>query len=619
MTPVAPGDGGLVDFWGELRRRKVVRVAGVYTIAAWLIAQAAALLEGALGLPTWFDGVVVVALMLGLPVALIFAWAFELTPDGVKRTAPRAEGDPVPKFAVADIALLGAIVVLVAVSAFQIAGRGQAPTSPSAVSAESADRLSIAVLPFVNMSSDPEQEYFSDGLSEELLNQLAQIDALTVIGRTSSFAFKGRNEDLRAIGEQLGAANLLEGSVRKSGDRLRITAQLIDAASGAHLWSDTYDRQLTDVFAIQDEIALAVAEALSVTLGVSRPHVAEPESVEVYDLYLRGLAVLREESGSFTAEDVLTAADIFEGVIELDPDFSRARVALAGLYAAILSLFPERAEQSLAELEAAVNDALAHAPDDPASHYVSAVLHTLRQEWLEADAAFARSGDLANGALGEVSTRDTMLLSVGRASEAADRLMATARNNPLSQVLTNWLQMTLTASERFEEAEAEYRRANALGMTTPPIEHVALMRAWVGDDDVLVAARFDRYIEIQSVTSALNVAVRAVYDDPETALAVVRAFADRPEMQDPVRQFFVADFAAHYGDPELALAAMRRSLIDLHGTLSNTLWFPDFAAMRALPSFKDLVREIGLLDYWRTTGEWGDYCRPVGDDDFECR
>jgi TolB-like protein len=603
-------------FLAELRRRKVIRVAAAYLVAAWAIMQGVNVATPALELPGWFDGGVFVLLTAGFVIAVALAWVFELTPEGIKRTAPTAEGATAAPLARTDLALVAALVAVLGVSLFQAIRPAPAPGAGTVATA-SPFNLSIAVLPFADMSPDGDQEYFSDGLSEELLNVLAQIGELRVAGRTSSFAFKGRNEDLRAIGEQLGVANILEGSVRKSGDRLRITAQLVSAADGYHLWSETYDRQLDDVFAVQEEIAMAVASALSVTLGVDDAPPSTPQTgdVAVYDLYLRGLALVRNPGSS---DAFLRAADIFRGVIALDPDFMRARVALAGTYVPILSLFPERTDEHVAQLESVAADALARAPDDPGSHYVSGILHLQRQQWLEAEAAFARTGSEQVGVVSVVPYPAILLFYVGRASEAAEWLAAASVNDPLALDVSNFLQMALTAAGRYEEAEAEYRRSTALDRTAAPIEHVALIRAWGGGDDALVRARFDRYLEVQSVAAPLNAAVRAVYDDPAAALALVRAAADQPDMQDSTRQMFVGLYAGHYGDSDLAVAAMRRSVLDMRGPLVQTLWFPELAEARRTESFKVLVRDLGLVAYWRATGNWGDFCRPVGEDDFEC-
>ncbi len=239
-----------MNFFEELKRRNVFRVAGAYAVGGWVLAQAAALLEGAYALPAWTDTAVVTILLVGFPLAIALAWFFELTPQGLRltRTVPTEESITQKTGRKLDIAILvglAFVVVMLGVNAF---------TGRSSTSGGTSLGSSIAVLPFVDMSPQKDQEYFSDGVTEELLNSLAQIDGLQVAGRTSSFAFKGDNRDLREIANILDVDYILEGSIRKSGDQLRITAQLIKADGGFHAWSQTFDRQLTDVFAMQDEI-----------------------------------------------------------------------------------------------------------------------------------------------------------------------------------------------------------------------------------------------------------------------------------------------------------------------------------------------------------------------------
>jgi TolB-like protein len=598
----------------------VFRIAAGYAVVGWLLVQASGAFEAGLNLPLWFDTVVIGLLALGFPIALVLAWAFEVTPDGVRRTAVIGPGETPAPISRTDLVLIAALVAVLGVSLYQIA-RPRAPGADApalaAVAAPSADALSIAVLPFVNMSSDPEQEYFSDGLSEELLNVLAQIRELRVAGRTSSFAFKGRNDDLREIGQQLSVAHVLEGSVRKSGDRLRITAQLISVSDGYHLWSETYDRQLTDVFSVQEEIAMAVAEALSITLGVANaPAVpAVTEDIAVYDLYLRA----RAAANSSAPENMTRAADLLREVIAREPDFTPARALLASNYAALLIFAPELVAQTLPALEAAVTDGLANAPDDPGTLLASGALHLQRQEWLASEAAFERANELSNGAsVGDASFWGVMLANVGRATDAGEVMRAQLRLDPLNVGPINGLQQFLLITGRDDEAEAIYQRAIELGYEIDPVAHTALLRAWNGDDNALIRERFDRYIARQLVVWPLPTQLRDVYDDPEAARPLVRAAFGDPANQDPTRLMFVALYAGHYGDVELALAAARRALVDMQGLLVNELWFPDMAEVRRSEDFKTLVRDLGLVDYWRTTGNWGEFCRPLGGDDFEC-
>jgi len=331
-----------VGFLAELKRRNVFRVAVAYLVAAWLLLQVADIVLDNINAPDWIIQAFMLALAIGLPIALIFAWAFEMTPEGLKRekdvdrsqSITRQTGRKLDRTIMAVLAV--AVIVLV-IDRVRHAQHDE-PTVPDTAVAETSADLSpsIAVLPFVNMSSDPEQEYFSDGISEEILNSLAKVKELKVAGRTSSFAFKGQNQDLRQIGDTLGVEHILEGSVRKSGAKVRITAQLIQVDDGFHLWSETYDRELTDVFAIQDEIAKAILEQLKAHLvGLEiEPTVAAARKTdtEVYDLYL----LARQRIYERKAPSIQAAANLLDRAIARDPQYAPA-YAQRGIAALLLS------------------------------------------------------------------------------------------------------------------------------------------------------------------------------------------------------------------------------------------------------------------------------------------
>ena len=285
-----------MSFFAELRRRNVVRVGIAYIVIGWLLAQVAEFAFENFGAPEWVLKTFVVLLLLGMPLVLLFAWAFELTPEGVKREKDVDRSQSITPQTGQKLNKLIIVVMALAIGYFAIdkfvlsnMPATESETTTAGVSAE--PQRSIAVLPFVDMSPAKDQEYFTDGLTENLLNALAQLRELRVAGRTSSFAFKNRNEDLREIGEQLGVAHILEGSVQKSGIQIRITAQLINAEDGYHLWSQTYDRKLEDIFAVQDEIAEEVAKAMRVTLLGHAAEVQRSRSrdaTNAYNDYLKG-------------------------------------------------------------------------------------------------------------------------------------------------------------------------------------------------------------------------------------------------------------------------------------------------------------------------------------------
>ena len=330
-----------MSFFDELKRRNVFRVGIAYGVTSWLLIQVADILFESIGAPAWVLQAMFVLLGVGFVIALLFAWAFELTPEGVKREreVDRSQsitpqtGRKLDRTIIAILVLaLGYFVVdkfYLSVPTVSTPETAAAPASETTVEEEQAPQT-IAVLPFVDMSAEGDNEYFSDGLTEELLNILAKIRELRVAGRTSSFAFKGKDEDLRSIGEKLSVETILEGSVRKDDkrNRVRITAQLVNVEDGYHLWSETYDRDLEDIFAIQEEIAREVAQAMRITLlGEDEERIAHQAVTDLsaYDLYLQGL----KSFNGYTFASLKRAEEEFDQAIRLDPNYIPAQLKQA--------------------------------------------------------------------------------------------------------------------------------------------------------------------------------------------------------------------------------------------------------------------------------------------------
>jgi TolB-like protein len=601
-------------FLAELRRRNVFRVAAVYLIAAWVVLQVVNNVVGPMALPTWTPGLVIVLLGVGFPVALIVAWAFELTPEGVRRSTVEA-GAPPSKLASADMILIAAVVALVGVSLFQavrprptpsaaeLAAASQADAAPAAV-----DRLSIAVLPFADMSPQSDQEYFSDGLSEELLNSLAQIRALRVAGRTSSFSFKGRNEDLRVIGEQLNVANVLEGSVRKDGDRLRITAQLVSAADGYHLWSHTYDRQLDDVFAVQAEIAEAVAQALSVTLGVDAPRRdVGTDSADAYDFYLRARAT--GVRAPFTSDQQLhDAIALLEQALALDPEFAQAWAEIA-FNEGSLAFSAETAEEQAAlfeAMEAAVLRAIEIAPESWEAQSALGQLRMSRKRWLDAERAFNRAYEYSgrsDAVMGQA--RWNYILQTGRLAASMDSMEQVLAVDPLA------------AGDGGENLEFLLgRRDRPNEANTAPSTYVQLDALLATADDDAVTA----YMQGPPQAGLPSELLADIWAAPAGARAdAIRDYLAAQEFYVRTPLWALALLAARIGEQDLAVELLDAGFVEIDGPSAYwSIWGPTLAETRRTPAFKGFLRDLGLVELWRTTGEWGDFCRPVGEDDFAC-
>jgi TolB-like protein len=472
--------------------------------------------------------------------------------------------------------------------------------------------VSLAVLPFVDMSPEHDQEYFSDGLSEELLNQLAQIKELRVTGRTSSFSFKGRNEDLRVIGEKLGVANLLEGSVRKEGNHLRITAQLINAKDGTHLWSQTFDRELTGVFAVQEEIAMAVSGALSITLDVGEMSREKggTTNVEAYDKYLRARKLYLES-------DPQEAVQTFRDALALDPNFGRGWLGLYDALRYTLITVPETqaaARKEMAEVSAHI---VKIAPNAWWAQATRAYQLADQHKWSEAEAAL-------NAAMASAPSSATLcgdfFGAFGRAQEAVACAVRQREADPLSLNVSGSLQMSFDAVGRFAEAQAEYERSKDFAGSHAVWDWHAMRRLWSSNraNPAAVQAQFRYFLKHEDLPMRLHHIMVDRLGDKAAALTAIRqAFSD-PANQDGSRMNTIARYADHYGDLDLTFAAVRRSFVDLHFANLGWLWSYYETNFRSDPRFKDLLRDLGLVDYFRASGNWGDFCKPLGKDDFEC-
>ena len=350
-------ENSITRFYRELKRRKVVRVAIVYVVVAWIMVEVASVMFPALLLPEWSVRLVIAFAIIGFPIALVLSWAFQITPDGIKADS---------------------------------LSETQSPPAEEAAGQRDDHRSSVAVLPFINLSNDPDNEYFSDGMAEEVLNLLCKLPQLTVASRTSAFSFKGKDVDMATVAEALGVDAILEGSVRRSGNRVRITAQLIDGRSDRHLWSENYDRELEDVFAVQDEIARNIVDAMEISLTPAQQHSIQTQAtttdMNAYDFYLRGRYF-------FERKEVAYAQQMYEKSIEQDPEFAQAWAALSECHTWTYLWF-EKTPESLRAAYECSNKALQLAPDLAEAHAALGQALSMDGDYVEAEKEFKAAIDL---------------------------------------------------------------------------------------------------------------------------------------------------------------------------------------------------------------------------------
>jgi len=431
----------------ELQRRNVLRVAATYAVVAWLLIQISATVLPMFGAPAWIARAVVVVLVLAFVPLLVLSWAFELTPQGLKTQAEADAAGLPSRLGGSRVNVAIGILLVLALGLFAM---GRYSATPDTVASDAVTRVasvddakkepvtpedaSIGVLPFVNMSADKDNEYFSDGLSETLLNMLAQVPDLKVAGRTSSFAFKGKNEDLRKIGGALGVANVLEGSVQRVGETVRITAQLIAVSDGTHRWSKSYDRKLDDVFKIQDEIATEVVGALRVAMlpqARARLTLKRTDNVAAYEEYLQGVALMPRRKVSEMRE----AAKHFERAIEMDPGFARAYVGAADSYL-LLEQYGRHDAELVARAKRHVERALEIAPDLGDAHATLAFFLASTENRERVEPEFKRAIELAPSYATAFLWYGAHLRSKpGRSAESLSMLQRAASLEPLSPIV----------------------------------------------------------------------------------------------------------------------------------------------------------------------------------------
>jgi TolB-like protein/DNA-binding winged helix-turn-helix (wHTH) protein len=515
---------------------------------------------------------------------------------------------------------LGAVFVVVLAAAlwwgFESSKRSGSETGGSEIVVTSP---SIAVLSFTDMSPGQDQQYFADGIAEEILNLLTQVPRVRVIARTSSFSFKKKNADIADIANRLNVTHVLEGSVRKSGNQVRITAQLVDASTSEHLWSETFDRKLTDIFAIQEETAQAVAKALSVTLGVGEGDISVggTRNFEAYDAYLAGISFTRQPD----LENTARAIEQLEMAVRLDPNFANAWSVLSRVYEfAAIFFIVERTDELLNKSEAAASRAIEIAPDALASLHATAQLHTRHRNWMQVELSLKKAFELAPTDYRTIMSYGFFYQSVGRPREAITYFRRATTIEPLLLAPVSELGRTHAMNGEFEMALKAYDGGKDL-IGNQQFRNIFVMVAGMAmDDRALIKEALETHLaedELAPHRRRMATTMASLLDVPEAARIELHRFYDDPDFSTSLDRAGIGAWAAYFDDPELALKIIQ----ELHRAgefVISAIWEPHGKELRRLPGFKDLVQELGLAHYWRSTGQWGDFCRPIGEDDFEC-
>jgi TolB-like protein len=566
-----------MNLFAELKRRKVFKVGAAYLVVAWVAIQVVTTLAPQFQLPEWAPRLVTLILLIGFPIALVMAWMFDITPDGVVRDAgDAAAASPPPAAAIA--ATPAAVIPIV-------------------------PHKSIAVLPFADLSPTHDQEYFSDGIAEEILNALVKLKDLKVAGRTSSFSFKGRNEDLREIGKALSVAHVLEGSVRKHGDKVRITAQLIQVDDGYHLWSDNYDGDLSDVFELQERIARAITRELDVILHGDAQQRLVPVATrdpDAYALYLQATGIFNRREGSRFPEAIAQ----LEQALKLDPQYARAHARLAAIHALEPIYTPDTTEASLAAVEREAALAIALDPALAEPHAALAMMHAQQTHLVDAHVAMKHAlaidpDDLtANLWAGVMANSDGY---IAKSCMYFDRVLAI---DPLLPNALLWRGIEYLNASEIERGETLMRRATDAGLQHAGVGLHMVFAAHGQTEEAIAQLTVGlRALGAGIPPEAPALIAAAVYGDVAARDAVLTLIERTLAAAKDGRMLVIIPYALLLlGEYQRALKLFRRKRTNNSPLFFFLLWSPAARAARLLPEFAVFARENGMVELWDRYG-----------------
>ncbi len=616
----------------ELKRRNVIRAAGLYLVGAWLVVQVAGTILPMFSAPEWLPRTIVIVLAIGFIPAMIVAWVFELTPDGLKRDEDVKPEDSIAPQTAHRMNQWLLVVSIVAIGYFAFDKFVLAPRRDAAlvtqtkasVTAEISTEKSkinpksVAVMAFTDLSPKHDQDYFSDGIAEELLNALARVKDLKVAGRSSSFYYKGRNEDLRTIGKALGVANVLEGSVRTQGDKVRITAQLIRSADGFQLWSETYDGDLKDVFALQERIARAITDQLQVVLAgkqAERLVNAGTENPEAYSLYLQATSVFNRRDREHY-EDAIAA---LQKAIELDPRFARAYSRQAALYVVLATTSGESLRSLQDKVAANAKQASALDPSLAEPYAALGVLKGnfpggLVEQRQSFDRALALDGD-------DVTTSfwyGLTMLRTGYVERGRAFIDHALEKDPMLPNALRWRGIMYFYAGDTAHAEMYLNRARDLGLKYADRNLADIANARGDKTAAIQLFASGSGAMLSDMLPGSNVVIaKGIYGDAAArarALALLDDVLAKPHDHIPgmipVSLFLL-------GEPAKALAVEHKQLTGDTTDFLALLWSPRGKVMRDLPEFQTFLRDFGFVDLWDKYGP-PDICHKNDKGDYAC-
>lgn len=610
-----------MSLFEELKRRKVFKVGAGYLVVAWLAVQAASIGFPAFDAPPWALRIFILVIFLGFPISLVFAWAFDVTPEGLK-----AEGG------MRGSKGLLLIAAALAALAFTWYFKGQpayldVATTPAATTVTSAaakpaapiSKRSIAVLPFVNMSADKDQDYFSDGISEEILNALAQVKDLKVAGRTSSFQFKGKNNDLRAVGQALGVAHILEGSVRKQGDKVRITAQLVQVSDGYHLWSETYDGDLADVFELQERIARAITDELEVVLqGAQAERLVDAgtSNPEAYQLYLQASSIFNRRDRTRFLDAIAT----LQRAVQLDPKYARAFARLASMHVVLASYTNADLRQSHDQAMRYAADALA-LDADVAEAWAArgASLSKFRETQVESRDAFEQSMRIDPNDPNSSFWYGLNLLTTGYRRQGTAQIEHALALDPMLPNALRWRGMLYLQDGDIARAEPLLQRAYDLGLvnTANALSDIAMLRGDAAESERLWVAG-SMGLDFSMTRDELVVVHHGVFGDAaakQDAVQTMQGVLARlgPKKSLPTAPLYLFRLDA----PAQGLVVLRKREMGERIDAMAWIWTRQGAPIRALPEFAGFLRDFHLTELWDKYGQ-PDLCRKDAQVDYRC-